>query len=394
MIEMKLPALGADMDVGKLLEWRVHPGEIVHKGDIMAVVDTTKAALDVESWHDGTVWELLLAPGQTVPVGTPMARLLEAGESSPARTPVEPTAVKADAGAPPAVIAGTPAARGGEAQREAAALPAARRPVSPAARHRAAELGIALESLTGSGPQGAVTLRDVERAALPKSTEGDRTTQIRRTIASVMTRSKREVPHYYLSDDVPLAAALVWLRETNAGRPITERILIAALYIRAVARAAQQHPAMNGYFADGEFRPSAAVNLGMAISLRGGGLLAPAIFHAESKSLAKVMHDLSDLVARTRAGTLRRAEVADPTLTVTNLGEQSVTSVQPIIYAPQVAIVGFGRISDRPWVVDGKIQVIPVVTATLAADHRVSDGHSGARFLATIAANLQHPEAL
>jgi pyruvate dehydrogenase E2 component (dihydrolipoamide acetyltransferase) len=222
----------------------------------------------------------------------------------------------------------------------------------------------------------------------------DRSLEIRATIARVMTRSKREVPHYYLSEDIPLAAAMDWLRQANAGQPLAERILIAALYIRAVALAAQRHPEMNGYFTDGAFHPSAAVNLGMAISLRGGGLLAPAIFHAESKSISEAMHALTDLVARTRAGTLRREEVADPTLTLTNLGDQSVTSVQPIIYAPQVAIVGFGRVSDRPWVSGDKIGIVPVVTATLAADHRVSDGHTGARFLAAIAHNLQHPEAL
>jgi pyruvate dehydrogenase E2 component (dihydrolipoamide acetyltransferase) len=393
MIEVTLPALGADMDEGTLLEWRVYPGDQVHKGDILAVVDTTKAALDVESWHDGSVWELLLEPGQTVPVGTVMARLLEPGEVAP---------IRAKAGAvatPNTVLAVAPAAAPAAASATAPTTvpteaPPARRPISPAARRRAAELGVALEPLEGTGPHGAVTVQDVERAAAPKIVSRDRSIEIRATIARVMTRSKREVPHYYLSDDIPLAAAMAWLRQANAGRPITERILIAALYIRAVARAAQQHPAMNGYFTDGAFHPSAAVNLGMAISLRGGGLLAPAIFHAESKTVVEVMHALTDLVARTRAGSLRREEVADPTLTLTNLGDQSVTSVQPIIYAPQVAIVGFGRVSDRPWVTGEDIGIVPVVTATLAADHRVSDGHSGARFLATIAANLQHPEAL
>jgi pyruvate dehydrogenase E2 component (dihydrolipoamide acetyltransferase) len=401
MIEVNLPALGADMDEGTLLEWNVHPGDQVRKGDILAVVDTTKAALDVESWHDGTVFELLLEPGQTVPVGTLMARMLEPGELAPAHVATVPAA--APAGAPPSAPRAAPAApqaaapAGGLPTAPVAAPPkaaTARRPVSPAARRRAAELGVDPESLAGTGPHGAVTVQDVEHAAAPKSAPRDRSTEIRATIARVMARSKREVPHYYLTDDIPLAAATEWLREQNAGRPITERILIAALYIRAVARAAQQHPAMNGYFTDGAFHPSAAVNIGMAISLRGGGLLAPAIFHAESKTVAELMHALADLVARTRAGTLRREEVADPTLTITNLGDQSVTSVQPIIYAPQVAIVGFGRVSDRPWVSGDKIGIVPVVTATLAADHRVSDGHSGARFLAAIAANLQHPETL
>jgi pyruvate dehydrogenase E2 component (dihydrolipoamide acetyltransferase) len=253
---------------------------------------------------------------------------------------------------------------------------------------------VALDSLAGSGPRGVVTLQDVELVATRKAPARDRSMEIRRTIASVMVRSKREVPHYYLSDDVPLAAATAWLRQANAGRPIAERILIAALYLRAVARAAQRHPTMNGHFIDGTFRPSAAVNLGVAIALRGGGLLAPAIVHAESKAVAELMQALAGLVARTRAGTLRREEVAEPTLTVSNLGDQSVRSVQPIIYAPQVAIVGFGLVSDRPWVVEGKLVVMPVVTVTLAADHRVSDGHSGARFLAAIGANLQHPETL
>lgn len=366
MIEMKLPALGADMDEGKLLEWRVQPGQMVHKGDILAVVDTNKAALDVESWHDGTVAELLVEPGQTVPVGTLMARLLEAGETAPVQQPKPPAA---------------PATTG-------------RRPVSPAARRRAAELGIALDALRGSGPDGVVTLQDVEQAAAGKAPARDRSAEIRRTIAAVMVRSKREVPHYYLSDDVPLAAATDWLRKANDGRPVAARILMAALYLRAVARAAQRHPTMNGHFVDGAFRPSVAVNLGVAIALRGGGLLAPAIAGAEARTTAELMQALADLVARTRAGTLRREEVADPTLTVSNLGDQSVRTVQPIIYAPQVAVVGFGSVSDRPWVLEGRLVAMPVVTVTLAADHRVSDGHAGARFLAEIGTNLQHPEAL
>jgi pyruvate dehydrogenase E2 component (dihydrolipoamide acetyltransferase) len=400
MIEVKLPALGADMDEGKLIEWRVHPGDSVHKGDVLAVIDTTKAALDVESWHEGTVFELLLEPGQTIPVGTSMLRLLEAGEAAPTRT--AGTAPAAAAAAAPASVAGAaPApltASAGTTGVGAVSVPppvsGGRRPVSPAARRRAAELSVALDALTGTGPHGAVTVQDVERAAAPPAPTRDRSSAIRATIARVMTRSKREVPHYYLSEDVPLAAALQWLRQANASRPVAERLLIAALYVRAVARAAQQHPAMNGHYIDGAFRPSAAVNLGMAISLRGGGLLAPAIFQAERLTVAESMHALADLVARTRAGTLRREEVAEPTLTITNLGDRSVKSVLPIIYAPQVAIVGFGQVSDRPWVVDGEVRVLPVVTATLAADHRVSDGHAGARFLASIAAQLQHPEAL
>jgi pyruvate dehydrogenase E2 component (dihydrolipoamide acetyltransferase) len=383
MIEIRLPSLGADMDEGTLLEWRVRPGDDVHKGDIVAVIDTVKAALDVECWHAGKVHDLLLVPGQTVPVGTLIARLLEPGED-PASVPPPPAAREA----PPVPVAA------GHVQEAARAAAPSRHPVSPAARRRAAELGVAVDQVSGTGPQGAVTLRDVEAAAARGAPARDRSAEIRRTIARAMSRSKREIPHYYLTDDVPLRAASEWLRTTNAERPVTERLLMPALFARALALAATRHPDMNGTYVDGEFRSSATVNLGMAISLRGGGVIAPAIHAVEQKSLVELMRALADLVTRARAGSLRRDELADPTITLTNLGDQSVTAVHGVIYAPQVALVGFGTIRERAWVTDGRIEAVPVVTITLAADHRVSDGHAGARFLTDIARCLQRPQEL
>lgn len=383
MIEFRLPSLGADMDQGTLLEWRVRPGDVVKKGDVIALIDTTKAAIDVECWHPGTVLDLEISPGQTVAVGTVMARLLEPGEDPatvPPATPVAAVTAPAATSAAPALAAVAP--------------PAARRPVSPAARRRATELGVALEAIVGTGPGGAVSLRDVEDAATRKTTPRDRSQEIRGTIAAAMSRAKREIPHYYLSDDVPLGTATEWLRRANAGRPVSERLLIAALYLRAVALAAVRHPAMNGWFVDGAFRPSAAVHVGMAISLRGGGLIAPAIHAVEQLSLADTMRALSDVVSRARAGRLRREELTEATITLTNLGDDSVTAVHGIIAPPQVALVGAGQVSERPWVVGGHVVAMPAVTLTLAADHRVSDGHAGARFLADIAAQLQRPETL
>ncbi|HMK85885.1 MAG TPA: dihydrolipoamide acetyltransferase family protein [Steroidobacteraceae bacterium] len=405
MIEIKLPSLGADMDQGTLLEWRVKPGDAVKKGDILAVIDTTKAALDVECWQSGEILDLLLKPGQTVAVGTPMLRLLEPGEGAaaaraaaplPAETPVAPISAAPAAAPPTAAAAAEPKGTA------APAAPSARRPVSPAARRRSAELGVSLESVVGSGPNGVVTLKDVEDAAAhrlgteARSSEAarDRSAEIRRTIAAAMSRSKREVPHYYLSDEVPLGAASDWLRRANQERPITDRLLMAALYVRALARAAQRHPDMNGVYVENAYRPSASVHVGMAISLRGGGLIAPAIHSAEQKSLEQIMRSLTDLVARARAGKLRRDEFADPTITLTNLGDQSVTAVYGVIYAPQVALVGFGQVRERAWVIEGRVVPMPAVTLTLSADHRVSDGHAGARFLAAIGAELQHPEKL
>jgi pyruvate dehydrogenase E2 component (dihydrolipoamide acetyltransferase) len=175
---------------------------------------------------------------------------------------------------------------------------------------------------------------------------------------------------------------------------VQQRVLPAALLLKAVATAARQMPAFNSYFEGDAAQPQPAVHLGVAIALRGGGLVAPAIHDADRLSLDELMAKLQDLVARARTGTLRSSELRDGTITVSNLGDRGVETVFPIIYPPQTAIVGFGRIADRPWIVDGALAVRPLVQATLAADHRASDGHLGARFLALIDRLLQEPDKL
>lgn len=371
MIEFKLPSLGADMDEAKLLEWRVAPGQPVHKGDVLAIVDTSKAAVEVESWDEGTVHELLTRPGDTIAVGTTMAWLLAPGERAPA--------------APPPTVPAAGAAAG------------ERRRISPAARKRAEEAGVDVAALTGTGPGGALTLADVERAATTQPSApaaADRQAAMRSAIAAAMSRSKREIPHYYLSETVPLALAFEWLARTNAQRPLADRLLPAALLLKAVAVAAQEFPDMNGFWRDAAFCPAPAVHVGVAISLRQGGLIAPALHDVAAKPLEVIMRELADLVKRARAGSLRSSEMSDPTLTVTNLGEQSVEAVFGVIYPPQVALVGFGRSTDRAWVREGAVCVMPAITATLSADHRASDGHRGALFLARIRDLLQRPEQL
>ncbi len=258
-----------------------------------------------------------------------------------------------------------------------------------------AELGVDIETVAGSGPEGAVTLADVEQAAAaakvsPTRTAAvtdkvaDKAAEMRRAIAAAMGRSKREIPHYYLSEPVPMRRATEWLAQANEGRPITARLLMAVLQLKAVALALRKFPEMNGYFRDGAFQPATAAHIGVAISLRQGGLIAPAIHDVGEKSLEQLMLDLADLVKRARAGSLRSSEMSDPTITVTNLGEQGVAAVYGVIYPPQVALVGFGRIGEQPWVENNALGVMPVATASLAADHRVSDGHRGALFLAAL----------
>lgn len=209
-----------------------------------------------------------------------------------------------------------------------------------------------------------------------------------------MSRSKREIPHYYLSTTVDMHRALEWLSEQNASRPIAERILNGALVLRAVALALREVPELNATWQDNQVALKEQVHVGVAISLRQGGLVAPALHDTDKLPLDELMRRMRDLVNRTRSGSLRSSEMSDPTITVTNLGDQGVESVYAVIYPPQVAMVGVGKIMERPWCVDGQIVPRRVVSVTLAADHRVSDGHRGGIFLAAVDRLLQQPEKL
>jgi pyruvate dehydrogenase E2 component (dihydrolipoamide acetyltransferase) len=279
---------------------------------------------------------------------------------------------------------------------------------SPLARRRAADAGLDLAEVTGSGPGGAITVADVEAAlgtvatpaqpakpvSQPAAQAVDRQAAMRQAIGGLVTRSKREIPHYYLATTIDLQPAVTWLRDRNAAVPAAERILPVALLLKATALAAAAYPDMNGHFLDGEFRPAASVRLGVLISLRSGGLITPSIETADQLSLSELNHRLRDVATRAKSGKLRGSELGDPSLTVTSLGEQSVEAIYGVIFPPQVALVGFGTIVERPWAVDGLLGVRPVLTATLSADHRASDGHRGALFLTAIAEHLNQPEVL
>jgi pyruvate dehydrogenase E2 component (dihydrolipoamide acetyltransferase) len=289
-----------------------------------------------------------------------------------------------------------------------------RRRVSPLARRAAEQLGEDLSAVSGTGPHGAITKADVERASMagapvagpppavppaavtpaPTAAVTDRAAAMRAAIGALMARSKREIPHYYLELQIDMSRALEWLHETNLTRSVSDRLLSSVLLLSAVARATSEMPEMNGFWIDDAFQPGSGVHLGVAISLRGGGLIAPALHDADQKTLDEIMAGVHNLVGRARTGRLRSSEMSDPTITVTNLGERGVDLVHGVIYPPQVALVGFGGVRQRPWAVDGMLGVRPVVTATLAADHRAGDGHAGSRFLTLIDRQLQMPEAL
>ncbi|OGL31398.1 MAG: branched-chain alpha-keto acid dehydrogenase subunit E2 [Candidatus Rokubacteria bacterium RIFCSPLOWO2_12_FULL_69_21] len=418
MAEFLMPILEADMRAGTLVAWRKQAGDRVTRGEIIAQVETDKGLIDIEVFLSGTIEKILVEPGTTVPTGAVLAVILE------------------DAGAPGAPVA------------PAVAPPApARVRISPLARRIATELRIDPETVRGTGPGGAVTQEDVVRAAAAGEASehgnrasvsepvraaaageasehgnrasvsepvraaaegeraaavppealvppGDRQARLRQTIGATMSRSKREIPHYYLATTIDMHRALAWLAEENLRRPVTERLLYGALLVKAVARAVSEVPELNSVWRGGEAIRSDAVHVGVAISLRGGGVVAPALHDADRQSLGDLMRQFRDLVQRARAGGLRSSELSDPTITVTSLGEQGVETVFGIIFPPQVAIVGFGKVVERAWPVDGAVVLRPVMTATLSADHRVSDGHRGALFLAAVDRLLQEPGRL
>ncbi|PPJ20633.1 dehydrogenase [Nocardia nova] len=500
MTEFRMPSLGADMTEGTVTHWFVHPGDPVKRGDIVAEVDTTKAAIEIECFDDGVMDEIRVPEGRTVPVGAVLATITAGASSSgngkvetvpEARgEPVPSVATSESAGPPesrdraesvaapspvaeparmtplihrlaeeagldPATVHGSgpggrvlrgdieaavaqhnsapapeaapapgpeaapasasrpaPASEAADAVTRSGAQPAVAR-ASGLARRLAEARGFDLSGLSGTGPAGAVRARDLPAEGVPapaaaqpsedETVRADTATPppgsrdaaaMRSAIAATMARSKRTVPHYYLSDVVDVSAAADRLRERNAGAPLVERIVMAALLFRAVAGAARRVPQLNGYWIDDEFRPASAVHLGVVVSLRGGGIIVPTIPDADTLDAAEMMAAMRSVVQRARSGRLRSSDATAATITVTNLGDLGVESVFGVIAVPQVAIVGLGAVADRPCAVDGLLGVRPQVTVTLSADHRASDGATGARFLHTVADLLHQPEEL
>lgn len=388
MIAFRMPSLGADMEAGTLVEWLKKPGDRVKRGDIIAVVETQKSAIEIEVFADGVVDTLFVEPGARVPVGEVMATIRATDESPGSATAFKP---------PPA--APTPAAvvadRAQAPEKDPAAGWSLQRRVTPAARRRASELSLDLEKIP-TGSDGVIGLDQVEAVSRSEPSarmSGIAFEEMRRAIGAAMVRSHREVPHYYVSTTIDVTSMLDWLERQNAERGVSERLHYAAPLIRAVARALVTAPELNGHFIEGRFQAREHVHLGIAVAMRGGGLIAPALLAAETLDLDSIMDRLRDVVARVRGGRLRSSEMTEGTATLSNLGERTADTVLPLIYPPQVAIIGCGQIVERPWVRGGKIVPAKVMTVTVGGDHRVSDGRRAALFLSHLDKLLQTPEA-
>ena len=373
MADFIMPSLGADMKEGILVAWRVKPGDQVKHGDVIAEIETQKGLFEIEVFADGVVGPLLHQPGpDKIPVGTVLTTINAPGETVVPES--EP--------------------------------PAGRIRISPAARKLAHEQQLDIRALRGTGPDGSICLADVEGVLTGTAEQGpvtpgtgkkataDFKTGMRQAIAAAMSLSNREIPHYYLSTDIDMSRALSWLEEQNRQRSIRERLLPVVLPLKAVALALKDVPELNAHWVDDRLELKKEVHIGFAVALRGGGLMTPALHAVDQLELDQLMAAVSDLISRTRSGKLRGSEMTDAGMTVTSLGDLGVRTVYGVIYPPQVALVGLGRISEQPWAENGEVLARPVLTATLAADHRAGDGHLGAQFLDRFNRLLQEPEKL
>jgi pyruvate dehydrogenase E2 component (dihydrolipoamide acetyltransferase) len=407
MSQFLMPSLGADMEAGTLVEMLKSKGDDVHRGDIIAAVETQKGVIEIEVFEDGVMGDWFVDLGTKVPVGTPLAMIETAADAPDEPTPPQPEVPQPtdpqpqapdpeapqpydpDTEPPPPEDPQTPPPPATPVPDEDAR--GARPRITPAARRRAAREGLDLSDLK-PGPDQTISLSYLDTLiAGPKIQP---LSAMRQAISAAMSRSKREIPHYYLSQVIDLTAAEAFVATENAERPPETRLLLAALFVKAIAKASRKYPEFNGFFQDATFSPSDAVNIGMAINLRGGGLVAPALHDADTLELDDLMIALRDLTARVKAGRFRARELSDPTITLTSLGERGVETIYGVIFPPQVAIVGIGTPAQRAVVHEGQITSRLVATVTLSADHRVSDGHRGALFLNAINTNLQRPQTL
>jgi pyruvate dehydrogenase E2 component (dihydrolipoamide acetyltransferase) len=366
--DLPMPSLGADMDEGKLMEWKVKVGDKVLKNQVIAAVETTKSVVDVESFREGTVMEIVAKEGEVIHVGKPIAVLDILGNQILDSTKNEMK---------PEVTENI------------------RLKISPAARKMAEENHIDFSQITGSGTEGEITLKDIETKLRTKTEKAFLGVNLRQAIAAVMSRSKKEIPHYYLKKRMNLDSLMSWLDETNKKLSPPDRLLLPALLIRAVIVALKKFPEMNGYYKADKFEASSSINLGIAFSIKGGGVMVPAILDADKMSTSEFNKAIQGLAMRTKEGGLKNRELSEGTFTITNVGDLGSDEVFGIIFPPQVAIVGIGHIRKEP-IIDRQDQLRAgfVVDITLSADHRVSDGLLGARFLNEIEKKLNDPVSL
>ena len=425
-IEVTMPQMGADMTEGTLVTWVKQVGEAVARGEIIAEIETDKATVELEAYEPGTMLKHVVAEGETVPVGDVIALMGDASEvvgeverKLPAVTPVKrenpvggSAAVKAAEVAAPAQTLPVPTAAP-EPRTLATPAEGERVRISPVARRIATDAGLDVRGLTGSGPDGRILRRDVETAikspvakALAVSPAAGREpsvavaasgvvpmSKMRQAIARRMSMSKQSAPHYYLTLDIDMTAALAFREQINSVATDAQRVSINDLVVKACAMALQRHPKFNAEYGEDGLRLHDAINIDIGIALD-DGLIAPAILDVAHKSLGVIAEEGKDLVTRAKGGHLRADEYSAGTFTITNLGAYGVETLIGIINPPQAAILGVGSVMAQAVVRDGEVVVRQVMKVALSADHRVTDGAEGAGFIKEIQKVLENPASL
>ena len=364
-----MPALGMAQETGKVLRWLKVDGSTVVKGEPLLEVETDKVTVEIESPADGTLASVSAAEGTEVPVGTVIALVLGDGERPAITTPSHPDAAE------PATV---PALAARAAPVDAIPSPSVRRRLaSPKARRLASAAGIDLDTIAGSGPNGAVVAADIgARRALV-----DQAGPVWQRMAGRMERAWQEVPQFVLTRDVDATAL-------QAGR--SEGVTITDLLVKRCAEALVRHPRLTMRWEDGGLVAGPGVNVGIAVATE-EALVVPVVQGADQLSLAEISAKRREIVAAARAGTLRPQDVRGGTFTISNLGTFGVDAFQAIVNAPQAAILAVGRIVERPVALRGTLTVRPTLTLTVTFDHRVVDGARGAEFLDTLASLVEEP---
>jgi pyruvate dehydrogenase E2 component (dihydrolipoamide acetyltransferase) len=434
-----MPKLGFDMAEGKLSEWLKKPGEAMNQGETILLVETDKATVEVPAFRSGVLLDILVPAGESVPIGTPVAVVGEQGEkydpkalgvegkaavsatestekaaATPREAPAQQEKSSPGSGAATSAPAAPPAP---QTTSEPSVAEDGRLVASPVAMRMAGELGIDLRQIKGSGPMGRIIKRDIEtyiqeRDKAPKvapprppmptpsyePTSAEYTVEpfsgLRQTIGKRMTESKQAVPHFYVTMDIDMSAAMALRSQLNALLPETDKISVNDLVQKACAVALRQFPKINASWSPEGTRIQNQVNIGHAVA-RENGLVTAIVRDVDKKSLAQLARETRDLVARTREGKMKPDEMVGGTFTISNLGMFEVDDFIAIINPPQAAILAVGAVQKVP-VVNAESQIVvgQRMKATLSADHRVTDGAEAARFMQAVKKALEEPMRL
>ena len=401
-IDITMPSLGADMTEGMLAEWLIKVGDKVQHGDVIAVLETQKGAIDMEVYDDGIISELLVKPPKTVPVGTLLGRLNDSGLAQNTLNETEQIIeYKISDDLDVRLVDQTSVNHIKTVINKKSDVIVN---ASPVVRKIASEQSLDLSMIKGSGFNNAVVLRDIELLIKePNSKQASylkdiKLAKMRSAIASIMSQSNKDIPHFYMSLEVSIDNAQRWLEQTNHDMAPQAHIILIALLLKAVAITLKTYPELNGFYLNDRFEQAKDINIANVISLRTGGVVVPIIANIDQLTVFETMKALRDITIRSRSvksgGRLRNSELSGATITITNMGERGADCVFGIIHPPQVAIIGFGKVKKIAQVCGDKINIGEQLTICLSADHRVIDGILAAKFLNRLAKILQKPEQL